>query len=309
MAKEVYKIPYTIDNVKFRALVSLKIGSFGLKKQVYIYQVIGWLFVFMITAAFLFMSPIKYAKIWSVPIGLATFWLGVMSLKTQPNGLPGYAWIRPTLNYLVAKGDRRFVKIPSATNGIELSKNKKNKISINFSSKLKKIRSLTEFDAISGGQIFGYQNGDVGILYRVSGFTSLVILDQELDLVIDATNRWYSSLDQNTSITLVTDYSNQRVNQQQAHLLRLQKFWNDKGSIPKPIAKLLKREYDELRSVHKRYKSSQQYLILRANSIDVLDKEVQQLNVAVQQNVLKSIEPVDTDNALPILRNVMYGDI
>lgn len=306
MAKEVYKIPYTVDNIRLRALVSLKVGNFGPKNQVFVYQIVGWLGITLATAALIYMTPIKYSLIWGVPIFLAAFFLGYIALKTQPNGLPGYRWMKPTFNYMLSKNDRYFEHVPNT--GVKMVRNRKRKIETQFAPALQKMRSITDVDAISGEDFIGFQNGDVGAMFRVSGFTSLVILDQEMDQVIEAIEKWFNSLDPATSWVLITDHSNQRVINQQEHIRELAQQWkNQPGPTPEPIALLLKNRYRELSLVSKRYKSSQQYLMLRTDGVDTLDKEIAQLQSSSRAGMLKSVEMMSGDDALKVMHNVMYG--
>lgn len=309
MAKEVYKIPYTVDNIRMRALVSLKVGNVGPKKQVYIYQVVGWLAVVVATSSLIYMTPIKYALLWAIPLSLAMFGLGYIAFQTQKNGLPGYRWIKPTFNYLVSKNDRGYQSVNDKNGGVKLVKNKRGKVSVTFSPALQKLRGITDIDAISGDFMIGFQNGDVGAVFRVSGYTSLVILDQEMNQVIDAIEKWNSSLDPSTSWTLITDHSNQRVVNQQKALLKLRSEWKERGQIPVPIAQLLTARYNELKAVNLRYKSSQQYLVIRSGSMEILDKELQQITASTRQGMLKSLELMNSDDALGVLKNVMQGEV
>lgn len=308
MAKETYKIPYTVDNIRLRALVSLKVGNVGPKKQVYVYQVVGWIAATMIAAGLLFFSPIKYALFWGLPIAVAIFGLGLMAFRTQGNGLPGYSWIKPTFTYIVSKNDRTFMPVTSKNFGVKRVKNKRGKVSVDFSPELQKLRDMIDIDAISGDGQIGFQNGDVGVLFRVSGYTSLVILDDEMNKVIDTIDKWNNSLDSTTSWTLITDHSNQRVVNQQASLKRLRDEWAAAGGLPRPVAELISARYKELNAVHKRYKSSQQYLLLRSSSNDILDKELQQLGASTMQGMLKSVEPLEADDAISVIKGIMQGD-
>ena len=308
LAKEVYKIPYTVDNIRFRALVSLKVGNVGPKKQVYVYQVVGWVAVTILTAAIIFWSPMRYSLLWAIPFGISMFGLGLIGLRTQKNGLPGYRWIKPTFNYIVSKGDRTYSHLNEKNGGVRLVKTNKGKVSVVFSSDLQKLRGMTDLDAISGEATIGFQNGDVGVMYRVSGYTSLVILDQEMNQVIDTIAKWNNSLDPTTSWTLITDHSNQRVINQQRSLLELQNKWRKRGKVPKPIADLMMSRYNELKAVKMRYKSSQQYLLLRSSSLEILDKEMQQLEASTRQGMLKSLEILSSDDAAMVMKDVMQGE-
>lgn len=308
LAKETYKIPYTVDNIRLRALVSLKVGNVGPKKQVYIYQVVGWLAVTVATAALIYMTPIKYSILWAIPLVIAMFGLGFVGLKTQKNGLPGYRWIKPTFDYLVSKNDRTFVPVNEKNGGVKLVRNNRGKVSVTFSPKLQKLRDLTDLDGLSGDTMISFQNGDVGTMFRVSGYTSLVILDQEMNQVIDIIAKWNSSLDPTTSWSLITDHSNQRVVNQQLALMKLRDEWKAKGKIPVPIANLLSARYNELKAVRLRYKSSQQYLLLRTSSMEILDKELQQLAASTRQGMLKSLEVLSSDDAYDVLKGIMQGE-
>lgn len=307
LAKETYKIPYTIDNIRLRALVSLKVGTVGLKKQVFIYQVIGWMAVTVLMAVILFFSPVKFAPLWGVPIAFALFGLGLIAFKTQGNGLPGYRWIKPTFNYMVSKSDRHFEPVTGKNSGVKRVKNSRGKVSVTFSPELQKLRDITDLDAISGDSMISFQNGDVGVMFRVSGFTSLVILDQEMDQVIDTIAKWNNSLDTTTSWILITDHSNQRVINQQTALKKLRDEWKAVGEIPAPIEALIMARYKELKAVHQRYKSSQQYLLLRSSSMEVLDKELQQFTASTRQGMLKSAELLSSDDATKVMRTVLHG--
>jgi len=308
LAKETYKIPYTVDNIRLRALVSLKVGNVGPKKQVYVYQVVGWVLVLILAAALIFWSPIKYALFWGVPLAASVFGLGLVALRTQKNGLPGYKWIKPTFNYIVSKNDRSFDTVDDKNGGVKRVRDRKGKVTIVFSSDLQKLRSSTELDAISGDYMISFQNGDVGAMFRVSGYTSLVILDQEMNQVIDTIAKWNNSLDPTSSWTLITDHSNQRVINQQASLRKLKQEWQNRGKIPVPVAQLLAARYNELKAVKLRYKSSQQYLMLRSSSMEILDKEIQQLNASTRQGMLKSLEILSSDDAVRVMKDVMQGE-
>jgi hypothetical protein len=307
LAKAVYKIPYSIDNIRFRALVSLKIGNFGPKRQVYIYQVVGWLVVTMITAGLIYMTSMKYALIWAVPFSGAMFGLGWLGLQTQKNGLPGYRWIKPTFEYMVNKGDRYYDAVDQTNGGVKRVRGKKNKIIIRFSDELQHLRSLTELDAISGESVVSFQNGDVGAMFRVSGYTSLVIMDNEMDQIVDAIARWNGNLDPESSWELVTDRSSQRVKNQKDSIRATAQEWTNVGAVPKPISQLLKARFDDLSAVHQRHKSSQQYLLLRSASMDKLDKELQQLNAVTKQGMLKSLELLEGDELISVFNSVMKG--
>lgn len=307
MAKPVYKIPYSVDNIRFRALVSLKIGNFGPKRQVYIYQVVGWLVVMMVTAGLIYMTPMKYALLWAVPFGGAMFGLGWIGLQTQKNGLPGYRWVKPTFEYMVSKGDRQYEHFNQPNGGVTRARNKKGKIVIKFSDELDKMRGITDLDAVSGENIVSFQNGDVGAIFRVSGYTSLVIMDNEMDQIVDTIARWNGNLDPESSWTLITDRSNQRVKNQMASIRQTVKEWKSVGAVPKPIGDLLKARYNDLKAVHLRHKSSQQYLLLRSSSVNKLDKELQQLSAVTKQGMLKSVEQLEGEEMNTVFRNVLKG--
>lgn len=308
MAKEVYKIPYTVDNIRFRALVSFKAGNIGPKNQIYIYQIIGWLVIFVAVGVVGWYTPIRFSPMWIVPIALCGFILGFLGLKTQKNGLPGYRWIKPTFNYMIAKSDRKFTHLDARNGGVSLMKDKKGTVSIRFSPELQKLRAISDIEAISGEGVISYDNGDYGVIHRVSGFTSLVIMDYEMRQVIDSINKWFNSLDPTSSLTIITDHSNQRVVNQQNSLKELAGAWNERGDTPTPIAELIRSRYKELSAVRRRFKSSQQYLMVRSSSLDILDKELQQLQSSARQGMVKTVEPLTDKDTIIVLRDIMYGE-
>lgn len=301
MAKNVYKIPYTIDDIRMRAPVSLQVNGVGPKRQVLIYQVVGWIAGAALIGGFIFLTPLKYSWFWSVVFAISVLLLTGISVSTQRNGLAGLFWIKPTINYFINRSDR----IMSRGKYV-VKKNSKGHIV--FSEDLKAVRTLTDFDAINHESIFSFQNGDYGMLFRVSGYTSLVILDQEMDQLIDIINKWMNSWDPTTSVDILTEQANQRVVNQKRNLIQLNQSWEKLSTNTTAIQQLIHKRLDNMDVVHRRYKSSQQYILIRTSRIDLLDKEVQQLIASMRQGMLKNLEPLTVKETIVVLRQIMYGE-
>ena len=212
---------------------------------------------------------------------------------------------------MLARGDRQFA-ISNTEKPVRMIKVKgrggKLTTDVRFSNELLKFRSVSDIDAISGDNIIGFMNGDVGFMYRVSGYTSLAIVDEEMAQVIDNIAKWNNALQYGSGWSLITTYSNQRIVNQDAHLRQVANEWNERGGAPKAIRELIKTHHRDLKVVHTRHKSSQQYLLIRATSIDTLMLEVKQLEDSVRIGMLKSIEMMTGDEALQIIRRVQYGE-
>lgn len=277
--KDIYKIPYTLKVSKLDMPISLRVGMVGPKKPVP-FKVLLTLFVTVILwfTIVYFMFKSEFGLLSIITFTIAYIILSILALKKQPNGLMGYRWFKPTFEYIVRRKDR-FIQTRGTASDREVLK-------LQWSIPVEAIEEK------SG--LTHYTNGDVGVVLDVIGNGSRALFTQEKEEIIMAFDRVLRQLDLNVSLTIESKQSKQDCSEQIANLEELRR----KNTSP-TIDGIISEKLDILENeIQTKFKSTHQYIHLRAPDEDRLNTTLQLLKQQKNQGLFRYMAAMNGEKHL-----------
>lgn len=277
--KEAYKIPYSIKVSKLDMPISLRVGMVGPKKPVPLFVLIllfitsllwGSLTYFMFKNEFGFLSLIVFT--------IAYIMFNIIALKKQPNGERGYKWFIPTLNY-VFRSKNRHIQTRGTAKGKEI-------IKLNWAIPVEEVDTQYGFTH--------YTNGDIGLVLDIIGNGSRALFTDEMERIIIAFEQVLRQLDLNVSVTVESKQSKQDCSEQLANLeeLRRKNTSTTIGSLISERKSILQNE------IESKFKSTHQYLHLRAPDEERLNTVLQLLKQQTGQGLFRYMSIINGEQLL-----------
>lgn len=277
--KDVYKIPYTLKVSKLDMPISLRFGMVGPKKPVpfkVLLIIFGTVILWFTSIYFMFKSEFGFISMSTFTI--AYIILSILALKKQPNGLMGYRWFKPTFEYVIKRKDR-FIQTRGTAGDREVLK-------------LQWSIPLEEVDEQNG--LIHYTNGDVGIVLDVIGNGSRALFTQEKEEIIMAFERVLRQMELNVTLTIESKQSKQDCSEQLANLEELRR----KNTSP-TIDRIISERIDILENeIETKFKSTHQYLHLRAPDEDRLNTTLQLLRQQKNQGLFRYMVAMNGEKQL-----------
>ncbi|AKL93458.1 TPA: hypothetical protein RTV06_002746 [Staphylococcus aureus] len=270
--KPTYKIPMSINLSRWDTPISLKSGSVGLKPLTYKVIIIIALTFVIWMATFIYMLKHDFGLFYSILFTIGYVMLCRISLKREKTGELGHTTFIPTYRYWV-DSRKRFIKTRGTANSKEVTK-------------LKWEIPIENIDEETG--IIEFTNGDVGVTLSIIGNGSQALFVDEKEKIILAFERFLQEMKLGVSMTVESKQSKQDCSEQIQNLDRLKQ----KNADPE-VDQILSERIDILENViQKRFKSTQQYIHLRAPNEDRLNECLENLKRQRGEGMLRLIEPL-----------------
>ena len=277
--KDIYKIPYTLKVSKLDMPISLRVGMVGPKKPVpfKVLLILSVTVILWFTIVY-FMFKSEFGLLSIITFTIAYIMFSILALKKQPNGLLGYRWFKPTFEYIFRRKDR-FIQTRGTASDREVLK-------LQWSIPVEAIEEK------SG--LTHYTNGDVGVVLDVIGNGSRALFTQEKEEIIMAFDRVLRQLDLNVSLTIESKQSRQDCSEQIANLEELRR----KNTSP-TIDGIISEKLDILENeIQTKFKSTHQYIHLRAPDEDRLNTTLQLLKQQKNQGLFRYMAAMNGEKHL-----------
>jgi len=277
--KDAYKLPYSIKVSKLDMPISLRIGMVGPKKPVPLFILIILFFTILLWGSLTYFMFKKEFGFFSLIIfTIAYIMLCVIALKKQPNGERGYKWFIPTLNYIF-RHKNRYIQTRGTAQGKEI-------IKLNWAIPVEEIDTQYGFTH--------YTNGDIGMVLDIIGNGSRALFTDEMERIVVAFEQVLRQLDLNVAITVESKQSKQDCSEQLANLEELRRK-NTSTTIGSLISERKSILQDEIET---KFKSTHQYLHLRAPDEDRLNTVLQLLKQQTGQGLFRYMSVITGEQLL-----------
>lgn len=152
-----------------------------------------------------------------------------------------------------------------------------------------------------------YTDGTYAYWYSVVGTASILLFPEDRNAILDRVDEFYKKIQSDCEIIYMTTKEPQRVVKQLAHLTAQ---YNNLEYKDKDIDKLVKEQYDVLKNfVGKEFKSLHQYMILKGDTREALST-INNIVISENQNsslMLKQCVPMYKEDIEEVL-NLVYSD-
>ncbi|HDJ2913349.1 hypothetical protein QI425_13010 [Staphylococcus aureus] len=268
--KPAYKIPMSINLGRWDTPISLKKGSVGLKPTTFkIITIVTISFMFWLVTA-LYMVQHDFGIFYCILFTIGFVMLCRLSIKRERHGEMGYKTFVPIYRYWISYNNR-LIKTRGSADSREVSK-------------LKWQIPIEDINEETG--VIEYTNGDVGMTLMVIGNGSRALFVEEKENIITAFEDFLKELKLEVSVTVESKQSRQDCREQIFNLEQLKQ----KNSDPE-IDQVISERIDILENViQKRFKSTQQYLHLRAPDEERLFQCMENLQRQRGKGMLRHIE-------------------
>ena len=266
----------TINLSHWDTPISLKSGSVGFSKPITFKVIVITAAVFLIwMSTSIYMLKHHFGFIYTVLFTIGFIMLSIISLKRGRTGEMGYKSFKPIYNYWV-NYRKRFIK----TRGIA---------EVKEVDKLKFEIPIENIDDETGKT--EYVNGDVGALLKVIGNGSSALFVEEKERIITSFENLLQQMDLGVSITVESKQSKQDCSEQIRNLEDLK----NKNSNPE-IDAILSQRMDILQNdIQTKFKSTHQYMYLRAPDEERLNNILQVIMRQRGEGLLRYVEPITGD--------------
>lgn len=288
MAKEVYKIPDTLDksagDMEIAVRSSDGIGLRPMPVKIllsYVASLILWFFIVMDT--FVASGGIGLVILFS----MLWFALTALLLSRDKTGIPQASLVATMVDYL-PKSMRRIITRRNALGGTFLM--------VTGIEKINEETGLIEF-----------VDGTYGYMYRVVGSGSILLFDADKKAILDRMDKFYRKMKPEWQFIFITTKEPQKVFRQVARL----KQRYDALEIDDPELKAVAdMEYNVLKHrVGTSFRSIHQYLVIKADNTEALTvaKNILQSEVESSSYVFKRCEALFGDDLYSVLRTIFKG--
>lgn len=283
MAKSVYKIPTSLDRSFLDHEVALSGGGWQIKAL-----------------------PMKVLLFWAVSI-LLLFWVVSSTfVKSADWYLVAFTvvwWLAATA-FFGAYGktkEMKFSTVPALLNYVPRpSRNVITRRSSNPSG----FYSILGIEDIDDTGFIRWLDGTVGQAYMVVGSASILVFEEDKKAILDRVDAFWRKVDTSTEYVVMTTKEPQRVYRQLAHLEHL----NQNLEIRDPeLFALLDERYRILKDhVGGQFNSIHQYMILKADNLDALQRAHAMLESEADQSslMIKQCTMLDREGSYEMLRAI-----
>lgn len=269
MAREIYKLPYSIDVSALDTPISLKRGELGFKKPVSMKSIgvaiigfVAWIYGFN-----KFLNS-DFGVLNFIAVSIGYWWLIIMAAKPQDNGLMGFQWFIPTILYWLDHKNR-FIHTGNTAGDDDVAV-------------LQFEIPVDSIDEQNG--LLRFTDGSYGIIVSVVGYGSKSLFDQDRNMVIDAFSYYLRDVQEGTTVMLDTKQENQHLEPQMEYLKARRESGELTPEIDQIAASRLRLERD---GISKSFHTTTQYLYLRADDPDKLTAEIEWLETQSAAGMLQ----------------------
>lgn len=284
MAKNSYKIPYSLNVTRLQAPVILtgRKGQGPFKRPIKLLTIILIALLGLVVPMFVFMNtPISDGSF----LGKLLLFIGwevfvLMLVIPQGNGEEGYKMFWPTIGYWIDTHNK-VISTRGDANVAEVSD-------------ILQIRKINDAGTIT------FANNWVGRIYEVDGHASNMLFENEKDYVIDAFERWLNQLPPNVNISIPTQHASLDLGDQMsaASVRTGKQGTTDLRALAARREKILRENI----AGNSRFKSISQCVVISATDLTALDEQCQWFEQQVQNGMAKKAIRADFDKCLRLLR-------
>lgn len=283
--KKKYKLPFTLDTSQLDIELDLSPQNSNLSfskrpitVKLFLFIAISIVLWMMLT----FQTGIRHGSIVSILLwSVSYFWLVFMILSPTKTQMLGYSWVKPSLQYFF--GVNRHVN----TKGIDASE---------------PLEALMDVKSVSGDGLIEFYDGDVGLIYGIVGFGSVLMFDSDRDIVIDDTSKFNRNLPLGVKLIYDTRQAPQKIEAQKAHLRNQARNLQSKSKGLKELQR--KEMYFMKNYVGKAFKSTHQIMVVRALDEEHLASFKEHLNTFAGGSFLRSVEVYEQEDVLLYLKDL-----
>lgn len=156
--------------------------------------------------------------------------------------------------------------------------------------------------------LVSYMDGTVGYWYRVVGSASILLFDDDRNLILDRVDRFYQKISAECEVSFITTKSAQKIYKQVANLVRKYKALGVKDA---DLTFLLNEQLGVLKDyIGGSFKSVHQYMIIKGDNKEALmrAKNVLQSEVENSSLMIKQCVPLYYDDIVEILKLIYSGE-
>lgn len=280
MVRPSYRLPFSLSVKQWdiSLLPQSSNGLFSLKRPVTLKVLIIFLVSVLAYLGILFRSPLVHGGILTIICWtIGYFGLVVLLCSSTKTKQIGFDWILPSIYYMI--GVKRNVMTHSINNvGPALD--------------------IIGIKGITNDNYVVFSNNEIGEVFEIVGYASILMFQSDLNAVIDATDTFGRNITQGINLTYDTQQAPQRVDLQLTSMrqqyAKLKKHY-PKG-VPTGLKQIMNLNYQVLDSyVGQQFKSTHQYLVVRGPSRDLLDAFDQWLNSQLSGNYLRSVRRLEDE--------------
>lgn len=283
-ARDMYKLPFSIDVTVLDSPISFRKGEMGPKKPITIRSigvaVLGggiWAFFFNKT-----MSS-DFGLFNFIGFSLGYWSLVGMAARLQDNGQMGYKWFWPTIKYWMNYKERSIKTGPKAEDN-----------------DLQTLNYEIPIDTVEADNgIIHFTDGSSGVVLSVVGFGSQALFIDERNMVINSFSKYLRDLKEGTTFLVDTKQSSENVDDQIKYLQGLR----DDGLSPQleQIASERQRIFEKV--IAKNFHTITQNIFLRAENETILAEEIKWLDIQTRQRMLRDSVLLTNDKLFEALSN------
>lgn len=279
MAKQTYKIPESINRSYLDHELVLATKSFQMQplpmKVVLFWaaSIMGLLWVCM-------SSPLKSAGVALIPFGI--WWLVASAImgKNSRTREMAFQSVLPALNY-VQKANRL--------------------ITTRSNSDPSKFFSVAPYRSIDKSGLIEFADGTVGQAFLVVGTSSRLVFEQDKIDILDRVDKFWRKVGTDVEYSFITTKESQRVYRQLAALGRLAE--KEQTGDPELRALMEERKDILIDFVGKKFTSIHQYLVLKADNLESLQKSYSVLLDEIENSslMIRQCTKLEYDDAIELL--------
>lgn len=283
--KKKYKLPFTLDTstLDIELDLSSKNSNMSLSKR----PITVKLFMFGVASASAWImitmnTGIRNGSILAIALwSIAYFWVSFLLLSPTKTQMMGYSWVKPSLEYML-KVNRHVGTRGSDPSG--------------------PVEALVDVKAVGANGMILFNNKDVGEIYEVVGYGSVLMFDHDRDSVLADASDFYRNLPLGVTLIYDTQQAPQKVIEQRMHLRDQARNLKTKS---KGLRALQRYENVALRDyVGKSFKSIHQLMIVRAIDKEHLESFHEHMTTLQGSNFIRSLAVYDQDDIYNYLKDL-----
>jgi hypothetical protein len=291
MAKEVYKIPASLDENYLNMEIALQskdgVGLKPLPVRVILVWLLGLLALFYVVVN---ESSVIASAGMGVRVVFGITWLAFLYVLTQTDKSHRMQLeLIPALLSYIQKSNRSIITRKTSNANAFYG-----------------VVGIESIDADTG--LVTYTDKTFGYWYSVVGTASVLLFPEDRNAILDRVNDFYKKLQSDCELVYVTTKEPQRIHKQTAHLMAQYKALEFKDP---DIDDLVREQYDVLKNfVGKEFKSLHQYMVVKGDSREALSN-VNNIIIGEYQNsslMYKQCVPMYHDEICDVL-HLIYGSI
>ena len=287
MAKQSYKIPYSLNTNYLDAELSIQnkegIGLRPVSVRTILFY-LGAFFVYLIIILKTFMVDASLGT--KALFTVSWFFLSIFWIKEDSSKRNGISLVPSLANYIPKMA--RHVKTRTGNRMYDFVQ----------------ISGLAE-DAFDERGTIHYLDGTYGHGFRVVGSASILLFDQDREMILNSVAKFYNKLDTDVEIIFDTTKESQKVTRQVAYVE--DQFAERELKNIQGLNKLFVQKRDVLQDyVGKRFASLHQYLFVKAKNIETLEKFIQMLQqeVSSSSSVFKKLQLMGPEDLTEYFKKV-----